>query len=56
MVVVAGLPLAPAVPAMADEEKPAETATAATEEEPAEPARGETEGLAGAIHGRGCRR
>jgi outer membrane protein W len=36
MVMVAGLPLASAVPAMAAEEKPAETAKAA-EEEPAEP-------------------
>jgi outer membrane protein W len=36
MVVVAGLPLAPAVPAMAGEEMPVESA-AASEEEPAEP-------------------
>jgi outer membrane protein W len=38
MVVMAGLPLVPAEPASADEEKPAETAQA-TEEEPAEPAK-----------------
>jgi outer membrane protein W len=38
MVVVAGLPLAPALPAMAGDEKPAEVATV-SEEEPAEPAK-----------------
>jgi len=38
MVVFAGLPMAPAVPAMADEIKPAESAPKA-EEEPAEPAK-----------------
>ena len=37
MVVMAGLPLVPAAPASADEEKPTEIATA--EEEPAEPAK-----------------
>ena len=39
MVVMAGLPLVPASPASADEEKPAEPPAAATEEEPAETAK-----------------
>ena len=38
MVVMAGLPLAPTTPVMAEEKKPAESATAA-EEEPAKPAK-----------------